>query len=93
MFHSMLSIHQGIRGDELPEMYDCDGMGTGTETAIDEHTVGDWTILQRANHKPFPLPDTKIQKQKKPHSDLLEFFREEIRVPRINFSTRNLESH
>ena len=70
-------------------IYDCNRMGIEA-AATNERTVADWNILLRANCEHFPLPDPKIHKQKKPLPDLLEYFREEITAPWIDYCIGNL---
>ena len=74
----------------LQAIYDCNRMGIEA-AATNERTVADWNILLQANHEHVPLPaDPKIQKQKKPLPDLLEYFSEEITVPWIDYCIGNL---
>jgi hypothetical protein len=58
--------------------------------ATHAETVADWNILLRGNREHFPLPNSKIQRQKKPLPYLLEYFQEEITLPWIEYCTENL---
>jgi hypothetical protein len=58
--------------------------------ATHEETVADWNILLRGNREHFPLPNSKIQRQKKPLPDVLEYFQEEITLPWIEYCTETL---
>ncbi|KAI2496271.1 hypothetical protein MHU86_18228 [Fragilaria crotonensis] len=69
-------------------VYDSNRMGI--EAATSKLTVAGWNILLRANREHFPLPDPKIHKQKKPLPDLLEYFREEITLPWIDYCIGSL---
>ena len=44
----------------------------------------------RANREHFPLPNPKIHKQKNPLPDLLDYFREEITLPWLEYCIENL---
>jgi hypothetical protein len=48
-----------------------------------EETVAGWNILLRGNHEHFPLPNPKIQRQKKLLPNLLEYFQDKIMLPRL----------
>ena len=69
-------------------IYNSNRMGIEA-AATNERTVADWNILLRANREHFPLPDPKIQKQKK-LPDLSNIFHEEITVPWIDHCIGNL---
>ena len=63
----------------------------GIEAAVtNERTVAGWNVLLRANPERFPVPDPKTHKQKKPLPYLLEYFREAITLPWIEYCIRNL---
>lgn len=47
-------------------------------------------MLLRGNREHFPLPNLKIQSQKKPLSDVLEYSQEEIKLPWIEYCIENL---
>ena len=57
--------------------------------ATSERTVADWNLLLKANREHFPLTDPKIHKHKKPLPDLLEYFREEVTLPWIDYCIGN----
>ena len=58
--------------------------------ATNERTVAGWNALLRANRERFPVPDPKTHKQNKPLPNLLEYFREEITLPWIEYCVTNL---
>jgi hypothetical protein len=69
-------------------VYDSNRMGI--EAATSKLIGAGWIILLQAKREHFPLPDPKIHKQKKPLPDLLEFFREEITLPWIDYCIGSL---
>ena len=99
MLYSLLSLYQRIGEDELGEgVEDCcaeacsdDNNKMGIEAAAtNERTVAGWNMLLRGNREHFPLPNLKIQSQKKPLSDVLEYSKEEIKLPWIEYCIENL---
>ncbi|KAI2500715.1 hypothetical protein MHU86_13743 [Fragilaria crotonensis] len=68
---------------------DCNRMGIEA-AATNERTVAGWNALLRANRERFPVPDPKTHKQNKPLPILLEYFREDITLPWIEYCVTNL---